>query len=77
MVSPPTVDFTAGTRALHKLYLDAVATEMPGAYFAGRLADYRYYDMDQAVLRALLLYREIAGDQGAAQAAAPLASVTE
>jgi UDP-galactopyranose mutase len=68
---------TAGTRALHKRYLDAVATEMPGAYFAGRLADYRYYDMDQAVLRALLLYREIAGDQGAAQAAAPLASVTE
>jgi UDP-galactopyranose mutase len=66
---------TAATRARHRRYLDAAATEVPGAYFAGRLADYRYYDMDQAVLRALLLYRRIAGDQAAAQATAPLASV--
>lgn len=30
-------------------------------YFAGRLADYKYYNMDQAVGRALKLFEEIAG----------------
>lgn len=30
-----------------------------GVYFAGRLGDYRYYNMDQAVASALKLFEEI------------------
>lgn len=48
-------------RALHERYKTLAAEEQPDVVFAGRLADYRYYDMDQAVLRALLLFRELAG----------------
>ncbi len=66
----------AGSRARHKVYLEAASRELTGAYFAGRLADYRYYDMDQAVLRALLLYRRITVDEGAARARRPLVGVT-
>ena len=36
------------------------ARRLRGVYFAGRLADYRYYNMDQAVARALRLFEEIA-----------------
>jgi len=35
------------------------ASKLRGVFFAGRLADYRYYNMDQAVARALKLYREL------------------
>ena len=30
-------------------------------YFAGRLATYKYYNMDQVVAQALTLYAKIAG----------------
>jgi UDP-galactopyranose mutase len=33
-------------------------------YFAGRLATYRYYNMDQVVAQALTLYQKIAADEG-------------
>jgi UDP-galactopyranose mutase len=62
-------------RALHQRYLDLAAADLDGAYFAGRLADYRYYDMDQAVLKALLLYRQIASEGGTTAAATPLAGL--
>lgn len=35
------------------------ALELENVYFLGRLGDYKYYDMDKAVLRALNLYKEI------------------
>ena len=35
------------------------AKKLKGVYFAGRLGDYRYYNMDQAVARALKLFEEI------------------
>lgn len=47
-------------RKIHQLYRQR-AQELPGrVYFAGRLADYRYYNMDQAVARALELCRSLA-----------------
>ncbi|AFV76574.1 UDP-galactopyranose mutase [Thermus oshimai JL-2] len=45
--------------ALYQRYLDE-AKELEGVYFAGRLGDYRYYNMDQAVARALKLFEELA-----------------
>lgn len=43
----------------YRLYLEE-ARKLKGVYFAGRLGDYRYYNMDQAVARALKLFEEIA-----------------
>jgi UDP-galactopyranose mutase len=54
--------------------MDLAAARMPEAYFAGRLADFRYYDMDQAVLRALVRFREIAQGTRPDRAFEPLAS---
>jgi UDP-galactopyranose mutase len=44
-------------RSLHARYLELAADTDPGVVFAGRLADYKYYNMDQAVSRALLVFR--------------------
>ncbi len=38
----------------------ALADEVPGVYFAGRLATYKYYNMDQVVAQALALFKKIA-----------------
>jgi UDP-galactopyranose mutase len=46
-------------RALHARYLELAGDTVPGVVFAGRLADYKYYDMDQAVSRALLVFRKL------------------
>lgn len=49
-------------RALFDRYAALATTEAPDVVFAGRLADYRYYNMDQAVARALTVFdRQIAG----------------
>jgi UDP-galactopyranose mutase len=46
-------------RALYKKY-EAEAEKIKGrVLFAGRLADYQYYNMDQAVARALSLFEKI------------------
>jgi UDP-galactopyranose mutase len=37
----------------------ALADETPGVYFVGRLASYRYYNMDQVVAQALTTYAKI------------------
>ncbi|RPI23992.1 MAG: hypothetical protein EHM70_21800, partial [Chloroflexota bacterium] len=34
---------------------------IPGVYFAGRLATYKYYNMDQVTAQALTLYARITG----------------
>jgi UDP-galactopyranose mutase len=49
-------------RTLYKKY-EAEAAKLKGrVFFAGRLADYQYYNMDQAVARALSLFeKEIVG----------------
>ncbi len=44
---------------VYERYL-AEAKGLKSVVFAGRLADYRYYNMDQAVARALKLFEEIA-----------------
>lgn len=44
--------------ALYNKYLEE-AKKLNNVYFLGRLGDYKYYDMDKAILRALELYEEI------------------
>lgn len=45
---------------LHEAYRRLAAEEAPGVVFAGRLGDYRYINMDQAVGRALAVFRRVA-----------------
>jgi UDP-galactopyranose mutase len=46
---------------LYGRYIEAARTEFPEVLFAGRLADYQYYNMDQACARALMLASEHGG----------------
>lgn len=46
-------------RTQYDLYLNEAAKLNGKVLFAGRLADYRYYNMDQAVARALKVFEEI------------------
>ena len=43
---------------LYKKYF-ADASEMRNVYFLGRLGDYKYYNMDQAVARAIELFEGV------------------
>lgn len=43
---------------LYKKYSDKAAA-LNNVYFLGRLADYKYYDMDKSILRAIDLFEEI------------------
>ena len=40
-----------------------LADETPDVHFVGRLATYKYYNMDQVVAQALTLYKRIAGSK--------------
>ena len=55
-------------QALFKRY-EALALAQPHVRFVGRLATYRYYNMDQVVGQALATYRRIAQSEGRAAAA--------
>ena len=44
--------------ALYKQY-KALADATPGVHFVGRLATYKYYNMDQVVAQALTLYSKL------------------
>ena len=44
--------------ALYNQYLEK-AKEHPNVHFLGRLGDYKYYDMDKAILRALEVFERI------------------
>nr|WP_235526323.1 UDP-galactopyranose mutase [Nostoc piscinale] len=44
---------------IYKQY-KALADATPGIYFVGRLATYKYYNMDQCVAQALSVYKQIA-----------------
>ncbi len=46
--------------ALYKQY-QALADATPGVHFVGRLATYRYYNMDQVVAQALTLFAKMSG----------------
>lgn len=46
-------------RERYSLYLTEAEKIKDTVLFAGRLADYRYYNMDQAVARALTLFKDI------------------
>ena len=50
-------------RLLHSKYVQAARKEFPNVVFGGRLADYQYYNMDQACARALKLASENNGPQ--------------
>jgi UDP-galactopyranose mutase len=54
-------------RVLYGRYLAAAQKAFPNMTFAGRLADYQYYNMDQACARAL----KLASDHGAAAPGPP------
>ncbi|PVY40247.1 UDP-galactopyranose mutase [Pontibacter virosus] len=40
-----------------------LADATPGVHFVGRLATYKYYNMDQVVAQALTLYKKLAGQE--------------
>lgn len=46
---------------LHNKYVDLAHREASNVTFAGRLGDYRYYNMDQAVASALSLFKKHVG----------------
>ena len=45
--------------AMYNRYLEAARQKYPGMIFLGRLGDYKYYDMDKAVARAMVAYKEL------------------
>uniref|UniRef100_B8HTF7 UDP-galactopyranose mutase n=1 Tax=Cyanothece sp. (strain PCC 7425 / ATCC 29141) TaxID=395961 RepID=B8HTF7_CYAP4 len=47
---------------MYKKY-KALADSTPGVYFVGRLATYKYYNMDQVVAQALTVFKQIAAKQ--------------
>lgn len=52
---------------VYNQYLEEAKKLGNKVYFAGRLGDYKYYNMDQAVARALTLFQEIASAAGEKQ----------
>ena len=52
----------AENQALFKQY-EALANRRPDVRFVGRLASYRYYNMDQVVAQALSVFRRIEADE--------------
>jgi UDP-galactopyranose mutase len=60
-------------QALYKRY-EALALATPDVHFVGRLATYRYYNMDQVVGQALACFRRIAEREGRTTVAAQTAA---
>ncbi|MDP9313359.1 MAG: UDP-galactopyranose mutase [Chloroflexota bacterium] len=54
----------------------ALADDTPGVHFVGRLATYKYYNMDQVVAQALTVYRKIMGTKRTEAATLPRLSRT-
>ncbi|MEY2547569.1 MAG: UDP-galactopyranose mutase [Verrucomicrobiota bacterium] len=52
----------AANAAIYKQYRE-LAEATPGVRFVGRLATYRYYNMDQVIAQALTVYKKIAGEE--------------
>jgi UDP-galactopyranose mutase len=49
---------TEANRGLYRKYADLAVAGPPSVHFVGRLASYKYYNMDQAIRAALDYYRE-------------------
>ena len=49
-----------------------LADETPGVHFVGRLATYKYYNMDQVVAQALTLYKRLTDKEEAAKPTRPV-----
>jgi UDP-galactopyranose mutase len=47
---------------LYKKY-QALAEATPHTYFVGRLATYKYYNIDQVVAQALTVFKKISGEK--------------
>jgi UDP-galactopyranose mutase len=60
---------SAATAAIYAKY-KALADERPDVRFVGRLATYRYYNMDQVIGQALATFDQIAGTKARAKGAA-------
>jgi UDP-galactopyranose mutase len=58
----------AENQELYRKYA-ALAKEIPGVHFAGRLGTYRYYNMDQVVAQALTLYKKLTTNDSLVNAA--------
>lgn len=63
----------AENQALYRRY-EALARALPDVSFVGRLATYRYYNMDQVVAQALMTYRRMTERAAVAGGAVPVAS---
>ena len=61
----------AENQALFKRY-EALALDTPGVTFVGRLATYRYYNMDQVVGQALSAFRRLDAQRRASETQAKL-----
>lgn len=55
----------------------ALADATPNVHFVGRLATYRYYNMDQVVGQALNLYKQLAGEKSWKTTTKPMAAAAE
>jgi len=42
----------------YEKYLEVAKEKYPGMIFLGRLGDYKYYDIDEAVARAMVVCKE-------------------
>ncbi|KRN42624.1 UDP-galactopyranose mutase [Fructilactobacillus fructivorans] len=49
-------------RSLYKKYAELAAKDVPNVFFGGRLGQYRYYNMDQAIMSALRLVKNEFGE---------------
>jgi UDP-galactopyranose mutase len=63
----------AENQALYKRY-EALALSTPDVHFVGRLATYRYYNMDQVIGQALSSYRRIVEAESRTVSGAPASS---
>jgi UDP-galactopyranose mutase len=49
------------SQELYEKYLKEARKKYKNMHFLGRLGDYKYYDMDKAVLRAMQVFKEVFG----------------
>jgi UDP-galactopyranose mutase len=61
---------------LYKQY-QSLAEQTPGVWFVGRLATYKYYNMDQVTAQALTVYKKITGANGRAIPASDVRRVNQ
>jgi UDP-galactopyranose mutase len=58
------------SRALYECYRE-LADGLPEVHFVGRLATYKYYNMDQVIAQALATFRRLADGPGSGRGVTP------